>query len=108
MKELFSALLRDYATSVSVISEQKRTETRAFIQPVRTVARPARTGHPLGLVEPGQTVYIGPAGVEIEGAVILCGDRRYRVRRSETLLVSDEALYTWGVLTQEAEAPGDA
>lgn len=107
MKELFSALLRDYATAVTVTTGQQSIATRAFVQPVRSASAHEKKISPLGMVEPGQTVYIGPADVPIKDATIRCRGVRYRTRRTETLLLGDSAVYTWGVLTREGEEEAD-
>lgn len=107
MKALFSALLRDWAQPVTILRPNGRAEARAFVQPVRSVSQHEKKAHPLGLLSPGQAVYIGPADKSIQDAAILCAGVRWRVRRTETILVGDEGLYTWGVLTREGEDETD-
>lgn len=107
MKALFSALLHDWAQPVSILTDSGRTDIRAFVQPVRTASQHEKKAHPLGLLSPGQAVYIGPADTPIADAAILCAGVTWRVRRTETILVGAEQLYTWGVLTREGEEAAD-
>jgi len=107
MKELFSALLRDYAQPVTILREDGSVSTRAFVQPVRAASQHENKAHPLGLVPPGQAVYIGPADTPIADAAILCAGVRWRVRRWEAILVGEKSLYTWGALTREGEEEAD-
>ena len=107
MKELFSALLRDYAQPVTILKEDGAIPTRAFVQPVRSASRHEKKGHPLGRVLPGQAIYIGPADVAIDDAALSLNGVRWRMRRSEAILVGGEALYLWGVLTREGEEEAD-
>ena len=107
MKELFSALLRDWAQPVSVLRGTEQISTRAFVQPVRSAARHEKKGHPLGLQLPGEAVYIGPADLPVDGSSVLCAGVRWRVRRTEEILVGSDALYTWAALTREGEEKAD-
>ena len=107
MKELFSALLRDWAQPVTILQGTEQIGTRAFVQPVRSASRHEKKGHPLGLVPPSQAVYIGPADIAVDDACILCAGVRWRVRRTEEILVGSEGLYTWAALTREGEEKAD-
>ena len=107
MKELFSALLRDWAQPVTVLRDGEQSRTRAFVQPVRAASRHEKKGHPLGLNLPGEAVYIGPAEIPVTDAAVLCAGVRWRVRQAEEILVGSEGLYTWAALTREGEEEAD-
>ena len=108
MTELFSLLLESYGSAVTLTRDGRSESLRAFLQPVRSAGAHRRSWTGLGSVEPGQAVYIGPAGTEIAGGTLRGAGRRWRVQRSELISLGDEAVYRWGVLLPIGEEESDA
>ena len=103
MTEIFARILQGYGTELTIEGGAEDVTCRAFLQPVRSAGTHETKQTPLGRVLPGEAVYIGPPDVSIEGCTVLRGTERWRVRRTEQILVGDETVYLWGALTREGE-----
>lgn len=103
MKRMIDAILSGYGSPVTILyTDGAQKQARAFVQPVTDKSWQSirKTMLPLGEGPVGKFVYIGPAEPAIaEGDMVLYDERRFDVRRAQTLELAGQALYIWGLLT---------
>lgn len=109
MKELIDAVLEGYGSMMRAETEEMTEYFRAFLQPVTQKGweNTKKLIGSLGRIPKEQYVCIAPAGSPLEeGAKVKARGQTYLVRRSETMYLAEEAVYTWALLTKAGgEAP---
>ena len=103
MKNLLERIFRRYGVALTVVHEGNRTETRAFFMPTasRSWQNMEQVYTPLGETPRGQYNYIGPAGVEADaGDLLIVGEKRYTIRRMETIRDDSGIIYRWGLCVE--------
>ena len=105
MKRMIDSILQGYGSLVTITRTDGRTAgVRAFVQPVtdKSWQNLQKTMHALGEGPVGRFVYIGPADAPLdETDTLVCGGRKFLVRRAETLELAGQALYIWGLLVPD-------
>ncbi len=107
MRKTIERIIEHYGSSVSAVSGTQSREFRAFLQPVTSKSwqNMEKVFGPLGEIPRGQYLYLGPAQEDIlEAEFLRCQGREYLVRRADTLLFGDEALYVWGLCVKKGGA----
>ncbi len=103
MKRMINAILRNYGSTVRVHRDGEAVTVRAFLQPVTSQSW-QNMNHMFvsaGEIPRGQYLYIGPTDVPVLGSQYLSlGQKRYLVRRCDTLMVADEDLYLWALCVE--------
>ncbi|MEE3334316.1 MAG: hypothetical protein VZR54_08640 [Ruminococcus sp.] len=103
-------LYKKYGDSVTVISDGRAKETKAFFQSLRRKYQNYSVSkrHLAGLFTKDHYLLITPADVQIKtgDTVTRCG-KAYVVLAADYYSVKDKALYAWAVLTARAEFAED-
>ena len=101
MRKIMDGALRRYGTSVQVVHGNMTTPLKAVFQPVSSKTSPMVVT-PLGTVERGQYLYIGPASqaLDLRDRVIVDGVS-YLVTRVESSRDDQQAVYIWAVCVKE-------
>ena len=91
--------------SVAVTHGEKKTQTKAFLQPVkRENGEEPFSVTPLGAVSDECWRYLGPAEVEIAmGDLVQSGAREYVVRAAAPFYTGEEIVYYWAMLHPKEE-----
>lgn len=103
MRRMLEKILRYYGSRVTVCTNGVEKTVRAFLQPVTSKSwqNMEHMHLPAGEIPRGQYLYIGPVDVPVLGCQYLkLGDKRYRVRRCDTLMIGDEELYRWALCVE--------
>lgn len=103
MKRMLDKILRYYGSRVIVHTQTEQIPVHAFLQPVNSKSWQNMNHMHLsgGEVPRGQFLYIGPVEVPVLGCEYLqLSDKRYRVRRCDTLMIGDEPLYRWALCVE--------
>ena len=103
MRKLLDRIFKSYGTEVTVVHKGNRTTVRAFFMPTtsRSWQNMEHVYTPLGETPRGQYNYIGPADVEADlGDLLIVGQRRYFLRRSEVIRDSQGVIYRWGLCVE--------
>ena len=105
MKQALSEAFVRYGMSVAVTHGEKKTQTKAFLQPVkRENGEEPFSVTPLGAVSDECCRYLGPAEVEIAmGDLVQSGAREYVVRAAAPFYASEEIVYYWAMLHPKEE-----
>lgn len=101
MRKIMDGALRRYGTSVQVVHGNMTTPLKAIFQPVSSKVTP-KVVTPLGTVERGQYLYIGPASqaLDIHDRVIVDGVS-YLTTRVESYRDDKQEVYRWAVCVKE-------
>lgn len=105
MKQALSEAFVRYGMSVAVTHGEKKTQTKAFLQPVkRENGEEPFSVTPLGAVSDECWRYLGSAEVEIAmGDLVQSGAREYVVRAAAPFYASEEVVYYWAILHPKEE-----
>ncbi len=105
MKQALSEAFVRYGMSVAVAHGEKKTQTKAFLQPVkRENGEEPFSVTPLGAVSDECWRYLGPAEVEIAmGDLVQSGAREYVVRAAAPFYAGEEIVYYWAMLHPKEE-----
>ena len=105
MKQALSEAFVRYGMSVAVTHGEKKTQTKAFLQPVkRENGEEPFSVTPLGAVSAECWRYLGPAEVEIAmGDLVQSGAREYVVRAAAPFYAGEEIVYYWAMLHPKEE-----
>lgn len=101
----FEKFLNRYGSEM--VLERQGRKIRAFLQKSGSVAWEyvQQKFSPLGSIPGGRYVYIGPPEPRVqEGDILTLGETAYEIRRAETVLLGDKALYCWGLCVQKGGA----
>lgn len=101
---MVDGLLRQHGASLVLRRSDGEFPVRGFFQPVRSKGMQSVVSHntPLGQLDRGQFIYIGPADVAVsQGDELVLGDRCYILRRTEVYRYGDEPVYTWGLCMEK-------
>lgn len=85
-------------------SEEKITDMRAFISPLRYKNKMYLYGvnTEIGYNPQGHYLYVGPPDPDLtaaeEGAYVACGNERYRIDRAEKVYKGNEVFYVWAII----------
>ena len=104
MKRMVDSILRQHGTPMVLLRGEEALRVKGFFQPVRSKSLQSVVSHstPLGQMDRGQFVYIGPGDVAVEeGDELALGDQRYVFRRTEVYRYSEEIVYTWGLCMEK-------
>lgn len=104
MREIIESIIQNYGSTVESVQAEAAQSYRAFLQPVTSKSwqNMEHSFGPLGEIPRGQYLYIGPADRDILAAEYLrCHGTDYLVRRADTLIFGDEALYIWGLCVKK-------
>lgn len=105
MRRMIESILAGYGSPVTITrADGTAAAVRAFVQPVTEKSWQSiqKTMHALGEGPVGRYVYIGPSEAPLgETDTVVCGGRRFLVRRAETLELAGQALYIWGLLVPD-------
>lgn len=104
MREIIEGIIDSYGSCVTAVTGGAAHSFRAFLQPVTSKSwqNMQKVFGPLGEIPRGQYLYIGPMDEDIAGADhIECHGVDYLVRRTDSILVGDEALYIWGLCVRK-------
>ena len=101
MRKIMDGALLRYGTSVQVVHGNMTTPLKAIFQPVSSKNCPTVVT-PLGTVERGQYLYIGPAdqALDVHDRVIVDGIC-YAVTRVESYRDDKQEVYRWAVCMKE-------
>ena len=105
MRNLLQSVFERYGETATVERRGVRTETKAFVQPVRREsADEPFAATPLGAAEGRIWRYLGPAEVEIGmGDLVRTEDARYRVINAAGVTGPGGIVWRWAVLRPEEE-----
>lgn len=106
MKSMIDAAFRRYGREVTVEHGESTEVTSAFVQPitVESGGEPFSVGA-LGASDKRCWRYLGCADVRVEqGDRLRCGEKRYRVRRAESVKLGEAVTHYWAVLDREEDA----
>lgn len=94
-----------YGAAVTVEHGEESRETRGFLQPIsRTEGEPFYAGS-AGALDTRCWRYLGRADCPVvQGDHLVCGGKRYRVRRAERVCVGEYATHYRAVADREEEA----
>lgn len=101
---MIDSVLNGYGSTVTKGQGQAQVSFRAFLQPVTTKSwqNMQRVFGPLGEIPMGQYLFLGPAEQAIAaGDCLQCNQLDFIVRRADTILIGDEAVYIWGLCVQK-------
>ncbi len=101
---MVDSLLRQHGTTMVLHRSDGKIHVRGFFQPVRSKSLQSVVSHstPLGQLDRGQFIYIGPADVAVsQGDALTLGDQHYILRRVEVYRYGDEPVYTWGLCMEK-------
>ena len=101
MKQALSEAFVRYGMSVAVTHGEKKTQAKAFLQPVKR-----ENGEEPFSVTPLDECwrYLGPAEVEIAmGDLVQSGAREYVVRAAAPFYTGEEIVYYWAMLHPKEE-----
>lgn len=104
MKRMVDSLLRQHGTAMILCRSDGEFPVRGFFQPARSKSLQSVVSHntPLGQMDRGQFIYIGPADVAVsQGDTLTVGDNSYILRRTEVYRYGDEPVYTWGLCMEK-------
>ena len=104
MKKTIEFIIENYGSTVEAVTGETAQSCRAFLQPVTSKSwqNMEHTFGPLGEIPRGQYLYLGPVEQNIlEVEFLRCHGTEYLVRRADTLLLGDEALYIWGLCVKK-------
>lgn len=101
-----TAIFDSYGRPASFFSknEEKITDMRAFISPLRYKNKMYLYGvnTEIGYNSQGHYLYIGPPDPDLtaaeEGAYVTCGTEKYRIDRAEKVYKGDEVFYIWAII----------
>ncbi len=105
MKSMIDQAFRRYGMAVTVEHDGETAGAYGFVQPVTAVSggEPFSVG-PLGASDKRCWRYLGSAETSVaQGDRILCGGKRYRVRRAEGVRLGELVTHYWAVLDREEE-----
>lgn len=111
MRRDLARILRYYGCDVTVLLPDGERTVRAFLRPVtsRSLQNLRHSFDELGQIPGGQYVFIGPAGCGLEQAeAVVSQGVRYAPCRAENLLLGDETVCVWGLLTRGGDEDGGA
>lgn len=101
---MVDTLLRQHGTAMVLRRSDGEFPVRGFFQPVRSKSLQSVVSHdtPLGQLDRGQFIYIGPADVAVsQGDTLTVDGRTYVLRRVEIYRYGDEPVYTWGLCMEK-------
>lgn len=101
MKTAIGRKLRLLGEETEIVREEGFSRVIALITPVSSLSQAARTAlsQPDGIYPPGSYEYIGPPEEDIgDCRYIVCGGKRYFVRRAEIHRSGGEEIFCWGLL----------
>lgn len=103
MRQSIEGLFRSYGSTVSICKGKSKLTIRAFLQPITSrnwmnIEHLFKSG---GEIPRGRYIYIGPASAEIVDCDYMQMDqKRFRVRRTDTVYMGDTALYRWALCVE--------
>lgn len=104
MKDTLEALMLQYGTQMTIISEGTEKIVWGFFRAVNSQSWQSMESEAtlLGEISRGQYVYMGPvtAGVR-EGDTLQLGEREYLFRRVEFYRYGNQELYQWGMCVEK-------
>ena len=105
MKQALSEAFVRYGMSVAVTHGEKKTQTKAFLQPVkRENGEEPFSVTALGAVDEQYWRYLGPEDVKIAmGDFVQSGAREYVVRAAAPFYAGEEIVYYWAMLHPKEE-----
>lgn len=103
MNRLVEQVLTRYGSEIFLHREEKRLGFRGFFH--HTASRDwhnmEKVFSPLGQIPRGQYAIIAPATLGLKvGDILEHNGKSYGLRRVETILFRDEALYCWGLCVE--------
>ncbi len=101
---MVDSILRQHGTAMILRRGEGEMVVKGFFQPVRSKSLQSVVSHstPLGQMDRGQFVYIGPGDVAVsQGDELSLGDHRYILRRTEVYRYGEEPVYTWGLCMEK-------
>ena len=107
MQKAVVALMKKYGSPMTLIHEDTSQEIRAFLQETRSKSHVItyRRYSILGETPQGMFVYIGPAEPMAKtGDQLVCGGRRFELRRAEPVMAGSRPVYCWGMCIEKGEA----
>ena len=101
-----NAIFGTYGRAASFFSksDEKITDMRAFISPLRYKNKMYLYGvnTEIGYNPQGHYLYIGPPDPDLtfaeDGAYLTCGNEKYRIDRAEKVYKGDEVFYIWAII----------
>ena len=111
MRRIIAGILESYGTKLRLEHGGETVELRGFLQPVRSKDKGnwEYTLREAGEYPEERFIYIGPPDVPAaRGDVILQGEKRYTLRRTEKIFAGDGAAYGWGLCMKEETEPWTA
>ena len=101
-----NAIFGTYGRAASFFSksDEKITDMRAFISPLRYKNKMYLYGvnTEIGYNPQGHYLYIGPPDPDLtvaeDGAYLTCGNEKYRIDRAEKVYKGDEVFYMWAII----------
>lgn len=103
---MVDTILRQHGTEMMIYPSGggDAAAVRAFFQPVQSKSwqNASSAATPLGVIEQGQYVYIGPAATAVtEGDALQVGDCAYVFRRVEPYYYGGSQIYLWGLCIEK-------
>lgn len=105
MERDFNRILLRYGRDMAVYDRTARkTQVRAFFQPVRDRGTEQSAPSPLGQVKQDRFLYLGPAERPLdEECRVAVEDEVYRVETAQPIYVGGAVSHWWAVLTHRAK-----
>lgn len=114
MMSIFSSVkdtINRYGSSVCIDNNGEKTNTKAFVEPLRYKNRIYVGGeyHRLGFRRTEKYLYIGTPDDKLiaNTSVIELKDCKYIVKRCENYYVNDSCIYVWAILVPYGESLED-
>ena len=104
MRAMVDKILRQYGVGMMLTGTDGTRKVWGLFQPVRSKSfqNMIHMERPLGMVERGQYVYIGPAETQVQqGDLLTIGSGNYIFRRVEPYWYGDEKVYIWGLCVEK-------
>lgn len=104
MQQTLDKLLRRYGNPMTLITGDSEIPVRAFLQETRSksMENTQRRYTPLGEINRGLFVYIGPAVPAAEsGDRVIYQGRVFVIRRSEVIMTTGKPVYCWGLCVEK-------
>ena len=103
MDSAIARAMERYGSTITLVRSGEQTEFRGFLQHSGSKSwQNMRSQYgPLGQLPGGQYVLVAPVSPGLlEGDTLVLGDRTVVIRRLETVMRGDRAVYQWGLCEQ--------
>lgn len=107
MDSVVEGLIAQLGTRLTLSRGEESQAIKALLQPVRSTSWQSMedTATPLGQISQRQYRFIAAPDPQVmEGDILGLGEKRYCLRRVETVYLKDTPLYQWGLCVERGEA----